>query len=620
MARPGVFDAHAIASAVASLRHRGPDGSGVHRAYLGAHWECWLGHARLAIVDLSPAGAQPMVREGAGAIVFNGEVYNADELRARAPDWTFRSRSDTEALLARSLEDPRAAMREANAMLAMVVFDTPRRRLVVARDRLGKKPLFVYRSAEVLAFASELKAFAALGLATTLDEVALAHYRYLTYVPAPRTIWRECAKFPAASLAVLDVERESLPELLPELYWDPLGGHGRRFRGTYGDAMEAVDALLADATRRRLQADVPVGIFLSGGIDSSLVAAQVAASNRRDVRAFVVATEDPRSDESPRAVATARSLGLPVEVLRVAREVRARTLESLTWYFDEPHAALSALAIIEMSAALKEHATVVLTGDGGDEAFLGYPWMRYPSLLARPRRWLGAAPGVRSVLDALDRPRLLPLLARSVGFLGLNGSTAHRKLRTLRLALDATSDAAVYELFQAARLRTELTAQDAGRIAPEGFFEETMRLYREYTWSAASSRGAIELAGALDLVRYLRDDVLQKVDRATMASSLEARCPLLDYRLIELAQSLPTEFKVRGRTHKRILRDLAARTIDPQLAMLPKRGFAISSPVDHVPDPTRAWSEWVERDWHHRWLSAGSSAVQVTPSASKSAR
>ncbi len=602
VARPGRFDAEAVGRAVASLRHRGPDGDGVHRAHAGPHWECWLGHARLAIVDLSPAGAQPMVREGAGSIVFNGEIYNAAELRARSPRWAFRSHSDTEALLARALADPRAALTEANAMLAMVLVDAARGRLTVARDRLGKKPLFVYRGPDVLAFASELKAFHALGLDLTLDEDALARYRYLTYIPAPRSIWRQCTKFPAASFATIDLNAETLPELRPATYWDPLGGHARPFRGGYGDALDALDALLADATRRRLEADVPVGLFLSGGIDSSLVAAHVAASNRRDVRAFVVSTGNARSDEAPRAEATARALGLPIETLRVEPAVRARTLDTLSWYFDEPHGALSALAIVEMSAELRKHATVVLTGDGGDEAFLGYPWMGYPALLARPRRILAGLPGSRALIEAALHPRVLPILTRAVAKVGLNPLSTRRKVQLLRLAVDARSDADVYELFQVTRFREELNSADAARLPRTGLFDETRRVYGSYSWDAVLERGPVELAGAIDLVRYLRDDVLQKVDRATMASSVEARSPLLDYRVIEFAQSLPTSFKTRGRIHKRILRDLAARHVDPGLANLPKRGFAIASPVDGEPDPILAWSRRVETDWRRRWL------------------
>lgn len=603
LARPGRFSEPDLAKAIGALSHRGPDGEGIARVYRDANWECWFAHARLAIVDLSPGGAQPMVREGRGAVVFNGEVYDHQKLRQKAPSWEFRSRSDTETLLARALDDPEAALVEANAMLAMALVDTQKKRLVIARDRLGKKPLFVYRGPDVLALASELKAFAAMGLPLTLDEQALAEYRWLSYVPAPRSIWRECTKFPAASWASIDLALPELRELSARTFWDPLGGFGKRFSGTYEQALDVLDETLADATKIRLEADVPVGLFLSGGIDSSLVAAQVARTNRKDVQAFVVATNDPRFDESERAMATAKALGLPVQVIRVPRGASQRTLDALSFHYDDPHAALSQLGVMEMSAVAKEHASVVLTGDGGDEVFLGYPWVRYPALLARPRRWLGRLPRGRQLVECAERRPFVDLIGRAAGLVGLNPTSTVRKLRIVREAIDVARDADVYELFMATRLRSELSPSDRALVGSASLLDRVMRVYPTYGWDAVLSRGAEETAGALDLTTYLRDDVLQKVDRGTMAHALEARSPLLDYRIVELGQSLPTSFKVQGKIHKRILRDLATRLIDAPLARLPKRGFSVSSPLP-VGAPPTAWNDSMEADWKRRWLPA----------------
>ena len=603
VARPGRFAEADVSRAVASLHHRGPDAQGVARVFAGEHWECWFGHARLAIVDLSPAGAQPMVRAGEGAIVFNGEVYGHSTLRAAAPRWEFRSRSDTETLLARALDDPRQALVDANAMLAMALFDARRGRLVLGRDRLGKKPLFVYRGKDVLAFASELKAFAALGLPLTLDETALSEFRWLSYVPGPRSIWKECEKFPAASFATLELRARDLAPLVPEPFWDPLGGFARRFAGTYEDAKRELDALLSDATRIRLEADVPVGLFLSGGIDSSLVAAQVARTGRGDVRAFVVATDDARYDESDRATQTARRLGLPVEVIRVPRGAQQDTLQSLPWHYDEPNAAISQLGIMEMSRAAKQHATVVLTGDGGDEVFLGYPWVRYPALLAGPRRIL-RLPGSMRLLRAAGREPWLGAIAGLSSRVGLNPSTTARKLRIVEDAVGLRRDADVYELFQATRLRSELSADDRARIGDASLLDRLIARHPRFAWDAVLARGPEETASALDLLGYLRDDVLQKVDRGTMAHAIEARSPLLDHRIVTFGQSLPTDFKRKGRTHKRILRDLATAFVDADLSRRPKRGFSVSSPIPLGDAPLAAWCDHTERIWRARWAGS----------------
>lgn len=602
LARPGRFSEPDLAKAIGALSHRGPDGQGIARVYRDANWECWFAHARLAIVDLSPGGAQPMVREGRGAVVFNGEVYDHQKLRQKAPSWEFRSRSDTETLLARALDDPEAALVDANAMLAMALVDTQKRRLVIARDRLGKKPLFVYRGPDILALASELKAFAAMGLPLTLDAQALAEYHWLSYVPAPRSIWRECTKFPAASWASVDLAQPELRELSPKTFWDPLGGFGERFSGTYEEALDALDATLADATKIRLEADVPVGLFLSGGIDSSLVAAHVARTNRRDVRAFVVATNDPRFDESERATATAKALELPVHVIRVPRGARPETLERLTWYFDEPHAPPSQLGVMEMSAVAKAHASVVLTGDGGDEAFLGYPWVRYPGFLSIPRRVLRRLPGAASLLALAQREPWLGLVSRGAGLVGLNPTSTGRKLRSVHEALDAVRDADTYDIFQAIRLRSDLSPADRGRVGTRSLLARLEGLYPTYAWQPVLDRGSREVAGAIDLLTYLRDDVLQKVDRGTMAHAIEARSPLLDFRIVEFGQSLPTSFKQRRGVHKRILRDLASRLVDPEIARLPKQGFAVESPLGKNAS-AEAWCAYVEADWFRHWSS-----------------
>ncbi len=610
VARPGRFVEADVARAVASIHHRGPDGSGVARVHRNEHWEVFFGHARLSILDLSDAGRQPMVREDRGAIVFNGEIYDHASLRsALVPaDWELRSRTDTEVLFASMLESPEAALRAANGMLAVALFDERAERLVLARDRLGKKPLFVYQTEDVLAVASELKCFEALGLKLTLDETGLAHFRWLSYVPGPRSIWRECRKFEPATWASVDLRRPTLGDIEPRSFWDPLGGFTRRFSGSYADAMDQVSSLIDDATRIRLEADVPVGVFLSGGIDSSLIAASVAKQHDKHVRAFVVKAADPRLDESERALATARHLGLDVQVLPLDPARYGPLIDLVPFHFDEPHAASSQIAVMAMSEAAKRHVTVVLTGDGGDELFLGYPWIAHPRTLRVPRGLLARLPGSRVLLRGLRTPGALPAVARLVAALGLEPRSTAKKLRILEDALDLPRSRDVYELFMATRLRSMLSPSDRALLDPRPFFDTVRGAYPGYAWEAAIGRDMFSALSALDTVTYLRDDVLQKVDRGTMAFGLEARSPLLDYRIVELAQSLPTSFKAQRGTFKRILRDLAARVVDPALARRPKSGFGIAEPAGMPAGetPLERWNTLIEARWAARWLPHGS--------------
>ncbi|MGZ5969535.1 MAG: asparagine synthetase B family protein, partial [Polyangiales bacterium] len=267
IAAPGRFDSADLSRSIGALHHRGPDAQAVEKLEVSAEREIWFAHARLAIVDLSDAGRQPMhvaAGDREGAIVFNGEIYNHRSLRPEiASRVALHSTSDTEVLLAGLLLHGPEFLKRANAMFAFALFDRTSRSLLVARDRLGKKPLYVYAAHGVVAFASELKAFHALGLPLTIDRESMAYYRWLGYVPAERSIYRECRKFPAASFAELDLRRPDL-RIEPQLFWDPLAAMGERYTGSYDDAIAELSTLLDDATRIRLEADVPVGIFLSG--------------------------------------------------------------------------------------------------------------------------------------------------------------------------------------------------------------------------------------------------------------------------------------------------------------------------------------------------------------------
>ncbi len=606
--RPGALDAPDIERAIGSLSHRGPDGRGVVRAGRTEHWEVWLGHARLAIVDLSPGGAQPM-RRGASTITFNGEVYNHRELRkALEPDVTFTSQSDTEVLLAGlQLQGP-SFLKRTNAMLALGLWDADRGELLLARDRLGKKPLYVFRDENHLLFASELKALAALGAPLDLDETSLALFRWLGYVPDPLSIWRGVRKLSAGAYARFDLRSQRLPDLVPEDYWDPLGGLARTFDGSLEEAVDEVLTLLDDATRIRLEADVPVGVFLSGGIDSTLVASSVARTATRRTTAFTIQAAEARFDESSVARETAHQLGLDFEALPLPLDAYAKQTEKIPWHYDEPLADLSQIATMANAEAARKRVTVVLTGDGGDEVFLGYPWVRYPERLWQIRRKLSLLPGTRQVARAALGTRAgFELLRMAVSMMGLNAATLDAKNKILREALRTDHPEDLYERFHCARQRETLLAADRARL-PVSLLGFARELYPTYGWQAAAARSMPELLGALDLVTYMRSDILVKVDRATMAYSLEARSPLLDYRLVELGLSLPLAYKAHAGKFKRVLRLACARRIGERVASRPKQGFGIPEPAGpstQTGSSNERWAAETERAFFATWPSAG---------------
>lgn len=620
IARPGRYQHADLRRAVGTLAHRGPDDLGVERVHATDAWELWMAHTRLSILDLSEAGHQPMHaehRERGGWIVFNGEVYGHRELRPEleATGHGFRSTSDTEVLLRGLLEHGPGFLDRTNGMLAAAYFDQASETLLVARDRLGKKPVYIYESPDALFFASELKAFVALGLTLTEDAESLAYYHWLQHIPFERTIYKECQKLPAASFTVVDLRCGERVPLKTELFWDPLAAMARSFEGTYDDALDRVEELLDDATRIRLDADVPVGVFLSGGIDSSLVASSVARQHAGDVKAFIVKAADPQLDESERAVRTARQLGLSYEVLDLQPADYQRQIEKIPDAYDEPCAPFSQIPTLAISEAARKHVTVVLTGDGGDEGFVGYPWYDYPERLFRYRRPLDLVPGARAIASLVLPSRLGTLgLHVAVRALGLNAKNIETKREIAFRLLRAPRPTELYDHFQELQPMRALDSSDRAVLGPAGILERAVRAYPRYDWAAAESRAVPELLAALELVTSMRDEILVKVDRATMAYSLEARSPLLDHRMVELGMSLPISHKARDGVHKRVLRDVCARRIDRDLATRRKSGFGVPLPDDLPPGPTPAvrWMRAVECAWRQRWRGSPTGMAERT--------
>jgi len=584
-----------IARAMAdTLRHRGPD---AEQSWADEEAGVAFGFRRLSIIDLTPSGHQPMrSADGRYVVMHNGEIYNYPALRARleqegATAW--RGSSDTEVLvtaIARWGVD--AALEAANGMFALAVWDRKARRLTLARDRMGEKPLYYGWSAgggagSVLLFGSELKALAAhpswdRPISRGAVDLMLRH----DYVPGPHAIFEGIWKLPpghSVALSWAEMAAGALPD--PEPYWPAaeaaLGAAAAPFAGSEAEAAEQLDALLREAVAMRLVADVPVGAFLSGGIDSSSVVGIAQAVSDRPVNSFTIGFEDPRFDEAPRAAAVAAQLGTNHTELYAGATEALACVADLPAAYDEPFADVSQIPTLLLSRLTRQHVTVGLTGDGGDELFAGYP--RYGRLA---REWGRSAALPRPLKEAAARlARALPVAAID-GALGWTTAVAGRRRRgrpgakaRRRLERAACDDPmALYRGYL--RRWRDVPALVPGAPMLDTVFE------REAGLNALGD--PVDRAMVLDALGYLPDDLLVKVDRASMAASLEARAPLLDHRIVEFAWSLPRRFKLGEGGSKILLRRVLAKYVPPALTERPKSGF----------DPPLA--EWLRgelRDW-----------------------
>lgn len=563
------------------LRHRGPDDSG--------HWHdheagVWLGHRRLAILDLSPAGHQPMQsRSGRYVIVFNGEVFNFSELRneLEAKGVSFIGHSDTEVMLAAiDVWGLRAALARFVGMFAFALWDRQECSLTLVRDRLGIKPLYYASANGHLAFASELQALAPLSwLDATIDQDALADYLRFLCVPAPRTILRGVRKLEPGTLLVWrsgDVKTErywSLQDVAHKGLADPL-------KLNFREAADELESRLRDAIELRMRSDVPYGAFLSGGVDSSLVVALMQHLSPKPLHTFTIGFPDASHDESNHARAVAAHLGTehheeildPVTVLGLVDEVAA--------LHDEPFADGSSFPTYLLSRFARHHVTVALSGDGGDELYGGYPRYFWAARIQRWRSQLGPL-GAQLASDALysvpqwlwDGPVDRLLRGRYAGAQGLAA-------RVRRFA---------------DYLATDLRRVDSNMMAAWPDPNAVMQSPPSRPPDRYADWHALDWADqmmAVDQAHYLPDDILTKVDRASMAVSMEVRVPMLDHRLVEWSWRLPRHYKFTdsGDRGKLLLREVLYRHVPKALIERPKMGFGM--PMDQwLRGPLRAWAE-----------------------------
>lgn len=568
-----------------SLEHRGPDG---HDVWIDADAGAVLVHRRLAIVDLSPAGHQPMhSADGRYVISYNGEVYSHLAIRAdiEATGHTFRGHSDTEVILeAVARYGAAATAGRLIGMFAFAIWDKKERTLTLVRDRLGIKPVYWTKIDGLFAFASELKALRQHpGWTPRIRPEAVASFMRHNYIPAPHTIYQGVFKLEPGTILTLPWGGEPRQEK----FWDArkiaIDGLHNPLKESDGALTDRLEALLIDAVGKRMMADVPLGAFLSGGIDSSTVVALMKAANSGPVKTFSIGFEQEAFNEAHHAAAIARHLGTDHTELTVTSREALDVVPRLADMFDEPFADSSQIPTYLVSAMTRKHVTVALSGDGGDELFAGYN--RY-QLTSRSWRLLSLMPGfarnaVASALTSQATERWDKLATR-----------LPRNLAPPQFGDKVHKAASVLTLNDADALYRRLVSHwEPGELMPgvtevDGALQDPS-IRKDFP-------DLLDRMQFLDLVTYLPDDILTKVDRCSMAIALEARVPLLDHRVVELAWRLPHSTKIRGGVTKWLLRQVLYRHVPRELIERPKMGFGV---------PLAEWLRGPLRDWVENLLS-----------------
>ncbi len=540
----------AVGALVSGIVHRGPDDDGLWSSSNGV---CALGHARLSVVDLSPAGHQPMLDPHTGnAIVFNGEIYNFQALRksCESAEEVFNSRSDTEVILTLYRRYGIDCLRLLRGMFAFAIWDEQRQKLFLARDRVGKKPLNYSLMPNGLVFCSELTPLSRYrGADVGIDLEALELYLQCQFIPAPWTIYRGIRKLPPAHYAVCDASG-----LKVEQYWDV--DYRDKIQISEGDALDALEEKLTDAVRLRMIADVPLGALLSGGVDSSVVVALMAKLRNEPVQTFSIGFEEQAFNELPWAQQAADRCGTEHHPQIISCDVE-HLLPKLARHYGEPYADPSAVPSFFVSAVARQHVTVALNGDGGDELLGGYPRYWLPSL----------ALGISRLLGKLCSPKFLARLAPRLLEAKSIPQRVVRKL-LLRYANPELASTMMFAAYWNDPERRELLPDGLGEVLPE---------WRRNWLEDASSHAdnAVDRMLWLDNRTYLPGDLLVKMDIASMHCGLETRSPLLDHELIEFCARLPVQYKVKDRVGKYLLKKLAERYFPASFVHRPKMGFGI---------------------------------------------
>lgn len=500
-----------------------------------------LGHNRLSIIDLDERSSQPFTYQENIHVVFNGEIYNFRDLKEDLIKlgFNFRTTSDTEVICAAYLAYGKDCVAKFNGMFAFVIYDENSQELFGARDRLGQKPFYYYLNGKEFEFASQLGPIQMFNKNLSISSEAITNYLAWGNVPDPLSIFNEIKKLKAGYCFTYNLTDSSFSQ---QQYWDIKTSVTNPYKGTYAQAKEALYHTLKDAVKIRLFADVPVGVFLSGGVDSSTIAALATQSTNSKVKTFSVKFNEKGFDESPYAQQVADHLKTDHHVIECNYEEGIDLISNFSYYYDEPFADSSAIPSMLLSKYTRKHVTVALSGDAGDENFIGYE--RYA--MTQKGRYIYWLPYILRKLSA--------------GTLQLS---SNYKLKTIANALKFKDINSVY--------LAVMTGVDLDWITGEhNYLNVSERKYLEH-----NNKNLLERISDFDMKCYLNWDINTKVDRATMAYSLESRSPLMDYRVVELAQSLPTHFKMQGKNQKRILKDVLYDYVPSEIFNRQKAGFTM---------------------------------------------
>ena len=522
---------------LATIAHRGPDASQFVRYPNGLI----LGHNRLSIVDLDERANQPFTYNGFIHIAFNGEIYNFQDLRKQlhTEGYVFSTTSDTEVVCAAYLAYGERCVEQFNGMFAFVLYDEKKQKLFGGRDRLGKKPFFYSLDNQSFEFGSTLNTLTFGNDKKEMDEHAVSQFLLRGYVAEPLSIFKGVEKLKAAHTFIYDLQTH---QFSTKQYWEI--DQYTPFEGSYGEANTLLHSLLRDAVEKRMIADVPLGVFLSGGVDSSLVSA-IAQDLRSGIQTFSVKFDETDFDESPYARAVATHLGTNHVEIPCNYAEGIDLIEQMPRFYQEPFGDSSAIPSMLLAKHTRKHVTVALTGDAGDESFLGYE--RYTR--------------INKVLPLMQ----IPLILRQLGakILDLSPNYRHKII----------AKGIVYPTVES------LYVAQMGLLDTSHLLDPSLADTTENRSFLYSNKKLIERISDYDLKVYLNDDINTKVDNATMAFSLEARVPLMDYRIVEFARSLPTDFKYQNGVTKRILKDILYEYVPKTIFDRPKAGFAM--PLKH---------------------------------------
>lgn len=534
------YTAQQVRSKLERISFRGPDKSAIQN-YDKQNFDLCLGHNRLSIIDLDPRSDQPFTYDGNIHIVFNGEIFNFKNIKKEleAKGYQFKTTSDTEVICAAYLEYGKNCITHFIGMFAFVLYDETRQLLFGARDRLGQKPFYYYHNGKNFEFASQIASIQLFNNHLTISKDALVSYLQWGTIPDPHSIFNEIKKLESGYSFTFDLNTGTFNK---EQYWEIDYAGENKFQGTYSDAKDQLETLLAEAVKMRLFADVPVGIFLSGGIDSSLVTALAIRGTNEKVRTFSVRFKDKGFDESNYAKKVSDHLKTDHCVIDCDYNEGIDLINNLSYYYDEPFDDSSSIPSLLLSKYTRKYVTVALSGDAGDENFLGYHrynWMRYINYAYK-------------LPDFLRTP-----IAKSLTLV------PHYKLKTVGTILNKADINDAY-------LATKRDLNSKWIAKSDFGYKEDFTKYLYH-----NNKNIFERISDFDIKTYLTWDINTKVDRASMAYSLEVRSPLLDHRVVEFARSLPTEFKFHNGNQKRILKDVLYRHVPKEIFNRPKSGFTM---------------------------------------------